>query len=213
MTTLATALDELGLTNDGGAQDARVERYIMAGSELMSKLCNRNLYRAADHVERVAGAGGVYLVVNDHRPIVSIDSIVWDPRDGTTTTVDSDDYAISDAGAGKIEYVGGAWDSSRVQVQRIERTPTGRALPRYKVTYTGGWITPKQDDDGVGDRDLPYDLEDAVLQYVSMRWSRRGQDASVASKKVGPASVTYNGHTVPPAFKQAAQKYKRRAFA
>lgn len=214
LTTLATVNDELGLTSDSGDVDARIERYIMSASEAFASMCDRALHYAVDHVERVSAAGGVYLCVSDHTPIISISEILWDPRDGTTTTVDANDYAISDDGAGKIERVNGAWASTEVKTQSITRIGTGRTLPRYKITYTGGYVTPQQAADDVSlTRTLPYDIEDTVIQMVTTRYRSKGRDQSISSKKVGPASVSYTNAAAPDSVDRVAQKYKRRAFA
>lgn len=220
LTTLATAAGELGITpGEDSAVDARLERYITVASDRLASMCDRDFHHVEGHTERVGNAGGTYLLVSDHLPVVSIASIEWDDGIGDATTVDDTAYRLTDdaAKSGMIERVKGAWRSTQVERQEIERKPTHRSRPLYLVTYTGGWVTPQQvADDDTLTRTLPYDIEDAVVQYVTMRERQRGKDGSVSSKSVGPASVSYetvDGQRVPPAFASVVRTHRRRSFA
>lgn len=226
LTKLATVAAELGITvGADSAVDARIERYIDVGSDLLAQMCNRTFSHESGIVEQVEASRSIYLSVA-RMPILSVSKIEWVDGTGTSTEVDSSRYRLTDdnAESGLIERVYGHWDSTDVYRQAIERKPTTRRKPNYKVTYTAGWITPKQDDDGVGTRSLPHDIEDAIIQYAVMREREQGKDATVAAKSVGPVSVTYrsgdlsyaegpNGHVVPSAFADVVKRYKRRAFA
>ena len=208
-TTLATVQDELGLSSTTSTEDARLERYINEASDMLESLTNRAFYWRSSHTEYVAAFGGRRLQVYEALPIDTLNSITLD--DGvTTTTVDADDYRIEPGRAeeGFIERITGLWESTQSMTEFIEVEPSGFAYPHYAVDYDGGYITPKQDDDGVGTRDLPYDLEAAVIAYVSMRWHGQGLDTSVAKKKIGPVSVTYReGARIPEQMDNVAAHY------
>ena len=100
LTSLATANDELGLTSDAGAVDARVERYILQVSEACAKYCERN-FRKESRAIRLRGSQTRRLVL-PARPLVSIASIVVDG-----TTLAAADYSIEDAEAGLVFREGG----------------------------------------------------------------------------------------------------------
>lgn len=214
MTELSVVLDELGLTSDGGSQDARLERYITVASDLFEQLTGTKWHRQSGHVERVEGFGTPVLYLSDYLPIDSVSSVVFDDGD-STSTVDADDYEVTRPELGELRYIGGGWLDTTVYRQDVstERLPgTEEAL--YKVTYTGGYITPKQDTDGVGTRDLPHGLEQAIVDYVAMRWHQQGKDQTVSREKLGSWSASYvDGHRVPSSFKREVESRKLRAVA
>jgi hypothetical protein len=185
-----------------------LERYINVASDLFSQMVGRDLHYREDVAEKVASGGDVRLVVYEATPIDSITSIVID--DGvTSSTVDSDDYRIEDADAGLIEQIDGTWEDTEVYAWNIERETKGRQLAHYTVTYDGGWVTQEQDDnDGTLTRDLPYDIEQAVIDYVVMKDARRGRDTAVKSMSNLSASVAYMDQEVPPSFVNAVRRYK-----
>ena len=84
----------------------------------------------------------------------------------------------------------------------------------YKITYTAGYITQPQDDAAVGTRSLPYDLEDACIQYCAQRYRTKGRDKSIKQEKLLSASVTYenssgDGSDIPATIRAMIDHYKR----
>lgn len=180
LTTVATMLDELGLS--GTSYDTRLERYILQLSEAAAKYCDRP-FRKESRALTMRGTNTTRLVL-PVRPITSITSIVV-----AGTTLDADDYEIEDAEAGIIFNEGG-WPRADYGVPwSIARDPMGgTAKAEVVVTYTAGYVLPN---DSSGTRNLPYDIEQAIIMGVVSAFRQRGQDRNVASKATGDASISY----------------------
>lgn len=222
LTTLEVTLGELGLApGDSAAIDNRFVRYINIASQLFEKATHRRWYRVDGHQERVAGFGGRQLVVRHHRPVLAVNSIEFD--DGHNQyDIDPDEYEIfgaDDEKAGIITRIDGAWKDTR---ERRTNTmthivpDTERAF--YVIDYDGGYVTPQQVDEAdFPERTLPYDIEDAVVQFCVMRESQRGADTSVSQVSMDRGSITYmtdGGQrvAVPAAFQSAVMHYADRVM-
>lgn len=186
LTTLATLLDELGLS--GSSYDTRLERYVLQVSEAAAKYCDRP-FRKTTYTEKLRGTQTARLVL-PVRPIVSITSIVIDG-----TTLDSGEYSIEDAEAGIIYRAGGWLRFDNVVPWSVARDPiAGTAKRDIVVTYIGGYVLPN---DATGTRNLPYDVEQACIMGVVSAFRQRGQDRNVSSKATGDASISYrNPNTI-----------------
>jgi len=186
LTTLQVAQDELGIDASADLSVfSRIERYINAVSAAIASYCNREFYYEADIVENLPGYGDVRLVVS-RPPLLSISSIVIN-----SGTVDSTEYKIESVDAGFI-YRESGWIWTAVNVGGITFDPLpGTEDPLYVTTYTGGYVTPAQEDAGVGTRTLPYDLEDACLKLLSGRYAQQGENPNIKSEKLLSYAVTY----------------------
>lgn len=213
LTTLAAIEDELPGFTAGGGSDDRMIRYVNEVSDLIERAANRRFYYAEAYVERTQGYGDHRLIVKDHLPLASIDTIHWDDGE-TRDLIESDDYRIADAEAGFIEVVEGRWHDTDVYRWEIERHPTHQDMRWWEVSYTGGWVTPQQDaNDPALDRTLPYDLERAALEYVAMRDGQRGRDPTVTSISLDRGSISYaevDGMQVPASVKSIVSRYRFR---
>lgn len=195
LTTVNRLNAELGLSDDGTILEPLIEE----ASAYLQTECGRSFYRASSYAEKVAGFGGSRLAVSDHLPIVSVASIVFSDGD-TSTTIDATDYELEDVAAGFIRHNGGGWKWTARSNYGITHDPAaGTEEPLYTVTYTGGYITPQQADDGVGTRDLPYDVERAAIDLAKALYWARNRDPGVRGKAVSRASVQYAGalHEIP----------------
>lgn len=189
LTTLATVLDELGLSSDGGPVDARCERYINAASAMVAGHCSRTFERSASIVESVRGRGGPVLYVG--RPIRNITSITLY---GSAIT----DYVVEDADAGRIFRAIG-WPSTAAASDTIMGEPElGTEDPsKIVVTYDGGYVTPAQESLPSLPRTLPFDLEDACVELAVARFRGRGQTKRAASEGYEAKSLTFGGTPIP----------------
>ena len=206
LTTLAAALDELDLVSDGGAQDARLERYIAAASDFLARECRRTFYRADAIVEDLPAFGSAYILVS-RTPVLSVASITY-----RGSTIAASDYSVRDAEAGMI-YRAAGWPWSASRFPSITWPPVpGSEAAVVRVTYSGGYVTPAQVAT-FGTRTLPYDLEDACLAIVATRFSRRGRDLSVKSESLLSHSVAYadgeDGGMLPPIVRDVVARYAR----
>lgn len=186
LTTLDALESELGVSGE----DTYLERLIERASDRFAQACRRSLHREVDIVERVEGYGVPRLVVG--RSVESISSIVL-ITGSTTETIDATTYEIEDADAGFIRRIGGVWGSTAMSQGVLRDRVTDSELALWKVTYTGGYVTPQQAaDDGTLTRSLPYDIEDAVLEMCVAAYRSKGKDLSVRSKKLLSGSITYD---------------------
>ena len=184
LTTLDTVKGELGITD--ASQDDTLTRYINMASDFAEQYCATEFFYEEDIEEKVAGYGSMFLQVS-RVPLLSIDSISLGGDD-----LDSDNYEIHPDGAeGRIYFLSGTtWTAASLDVIDTTTLP-GSERREYIVTYTGGYITPKQEDEAVGTRTLPWDLEDACISMVNNRYAMKGKDSGVKSEKLLSWAVTY----------------------
>ncbi len=212
LTTLATVLDELSLTTDGGVVDARLERYINAASDLIERYCGRTFQREDAIAELVAPKGGAFLLL-ERTPVLSIASIMDDG-----TTIDAAEYELRDADVGNV-YRAAGWPSTARSRGGLTSSPVPGSEERtLTVTYSAGYVTPAQAADADGDffeatRTLPYDLEDACVQMVTTRWLARGVDLRLRQKAYENATMTFGGTPIPPEIMGVLDSYARIASA
>lgn len=209
LTTLATVLDELGLTEDSGARDARLERYINSASAAIARYCSRQFHRSDGIVERLDGHGGTDLVLG-RRPVLDVTSVVVDGA-----TLDAADYELYDVARGipgiLYRHTGWPWTARLAAGYSSEPWP-GSEKRSIVVTYDGGWVTPEQNAQGLfsgAARTLPYDLEDACVRYVTMRFQRRSVDPS--KQAVAQENKSYNlffAGDMPPEIATLVNRYK-----
>lgn len=216
LTTLAEVKTELMIS--GSSEDSYLERLIESASARIAGYCNRAFYWEADIAEAVAGYGHNNLIVL-RAPIVSISSITY-----SDSAVDADNYSVGDAEGGLIYRKDGwSWTASYRVSASPEKFP-GSENKSYEVIYSGGYVTQNQVDlDGSLTRTLPYDLEDACIEFVTSRYSARGRDRNLTSEKIGAASETYaqssssdvsgTGKGIPDSIKGTLNVYRRAILA
>lgn len=210
LTSLARVLDELGLTSDAGAQDARLERYIDAESQRAASFCNRVFQREDAIAETHAPRGGVFLHLR-RTPVVAVTSVTVNGG-----TLQSTDYTLRETAPGfngKL-YRSGGWgwpahSRAGITYGPIPGTEEGTVV----VTYNGGWVTRPQSDSG-GDFEgeavtLPTDLEDAIVQMVATRWKSRDRDRSITEHVYENQTVKFGGVPIPPEAVAVLKGYRR----
>ena len=217
LTTLDTANAELGYnTGEDATRDTRIIRYINAGSQLFETMCGKKFFHVADETTRVRGFNDPRLVVSGHLPLSSVNKIEY--KDGDSTTlIDADDYRIEDADKGFIERTdGNNWSSTAHNETNVStHFVPGSERYWYYVTYTGGYVTPHQQAHGTfASRDLPHDIEEAVIQYVRMKDSQNQANPIVDSIGVDEITIDYVTHgnqriAVPAEFRSAVEHYRR----
>lgn len=195
LTTVAVMLDELGLTSDSGAQDARLERYINAASALIERYCDRLFYRS-DAIVEEHPPGGWTTIRLRRVPAITITTVTI--NDGE---IGSDDYELRDVRPGVPGqlYRPAGWPWSASTMPGITGGPVaGTEKQTVEVTYDGGWVTPRQVADAeFATRTLPHDLEDACVQLVTTRWKGRGRDRAIVAQGLENQSMTFGGIPIP----------------
>jgi hypothetical protein len=203
LTTLEAVRAELALDEDVATNNL-LARYIHAASETFVSLAGRQVHYLPTVLERVAGYGRPRLMLS-RTPVVSIQSIHFNG-----SLVPASAYFIEDAEAGFVSFEAGSWAWQPMVNSSVDLDPVpGTERLSYAVTYAGGWITPQQELESVGERTLPYDIESAVIDTVSVMFNQRGKDRTVVSESILSTSVTYSGHTVSQSMLEAVSAYRR----
>jgi len=89
LTSLANALEKLGLTSDGGSQDAYIENIINRVSDFIENYCHRKFKARLYVKERYDGKGQTILYFNQYPVLaINLDELIWN---ATAKTVTRDD--------------------------------------------------------------------------------------------------------------------------
>jgi hypothetical protein len=176
----------------GSVASSVLEPLIEEASAEFVRLVGRDLHYQTDRLEKVAGYGTPRLMLRGALPLVSI-SQIQRVSGSSSTTVDSSDYEIEDADTGTVRAIGWNWDfTGRYGADIIADPVAGTEEPLYQVTYTGGYVTPEQDaNDGALTRNLPFDIERVIVDYVSSLWLGGGRDKSVVAKTTTRGNVSF----------------------
>lgn len=201
---LSQLKSELGISGD--SENDNLNRIINSISQQIEKYVGRKLYYEADIEEKVAGYGTNFLMVS-RTPLISIDSITY-----SDATEDSNNYEIHGDGNSGLIYRPGGWVNTSESFNTYAGDPiAGTNRKTYTITYTGGYITQKQDTDGVGTRNLPYDIEDAALILSVSRYRKTGSSLGVKSESLLSGEVTYfdsSAHGIPEIVKSILNPYR-----
>ena len=195
LTTVDTVKDDLGIT--GTEFDSYIERQINVYSEKIEKYCKRR-FKKQEYTEKYEGNNTLRLSLKNY-PILSVSALTID-----TEIVDVNDVIISKNQtniyygetssnfSGKYNPLGFPKNALRAG---ISYTETNNILLDTEVTYTAGYVLPK--DDGLPDpRTLPFDLEQACIDMVSYAKNNRTNPQGVKSRKLLSGSITF-GENIP----------------
>jgi hypothetical protein len=211
MTLPVTALlDWANLVGEFGtvaAEDrTHIERLCKSASSFVERYCHRVFSYDAAIVEYQAGYGTAHLVL-ERTPVKSITSITVNG-----STLSSSDYSIASADAGLI-WASGGWPWTAL-IRGGDIAGDGAPDSEEKsivVTYKGGYVCPGQVTAGPPalTRDLPDEIEDAVIQLVVARFAGRGVDPRVQSEKTLSSSVSYFDREIPAMVASLLAPYRR----
>lgn len=189
LTTIDAVRAQLGLGPEDTSQDAVLARMINSASDVIRTYCDRDFARA-QRTDRLEGPGGPVLLLPLY-PVLQVESVT---ADGTPVPVEEYDV---DAQAGRLIRRRGSW-------------PGGPGLT-VEVVYEAGYITPEQARKGVGERDLPYDLEEACIATVMSWYSRRSMPPDVQSFWVEQIRVQFDQERdwLPTPVQRILDRYRR----
>jgi hypothetical protein len=211
LTTLDAVKAELEITDS--SSDSILQRYIHVVSDRFVAACNRNFHYVEDHEEQLSDAASAYLSPSDFDNIQSVSKITYDG-----TEVPAAHYTLQDNGL--IVHESGSWEDTRYLIEGpLPYISPQQARPLYVVTYTAGYVTPKQEDDDPSlTRNLPYDLEEAIIKEVAKLYFQQGRDTTITAMNVLSAQVRFQNtkpgeDLVTQAFKDAVKKYSRQVIA
>ncbi len=206
LTAVQTVKDEIGLS--GTDDDNFIDRLIDEISGAITTYTDR-VFAQEKVEERVPGYDHPDLIVS-RTPIQSIESIEF-VSNGSATTIDSDNYFISDAEAGFVRrdeaISGGIWSSTlRVSTDLVPHHPPLAPELSWKVTYTGGYVLPNWSDT----RDLPHDIERACLEGVKARFLARQRDPNITRINIDNIySASFTQFGLPETALQLLDPYRR----
>lgn len=198
LTTVAAVNAELssdsGLEHraDAAAVETVLERMIQGFSGQMASYCNRRFERVTDQVELITTIGDQYIRLM-HAPIVSVTSIEWLDRDGEVLE-ELVGWTIEDDGAAGLVYFGNGFPVLiGLPLSPEPSAIANRVRARIRVTYTGGFITPPQEDPGPPPvvRDLPEQIEEQCIREVVSAFWNRNRNRDIDSRTSDIATTTY----------------------
>lgn len=179
LTTLSRAKSYLGIS--GSSKDFVLTMIILAVSKFVESYTGRN-FKAQTYTQQLYNGKDSPRLWLKAPPIDPGVTVVIQGRNSSDAgddweTLDTDDYLVN-YDSGYIERLYGDFVAGE---------------QNYRVTYKGGYTLPSDSgyQDGTDDnKDLPYDLELAVLDLVASGYNSR-QTQGVKSQKVGDVSITY----------------------
>lgn len=205
LTTKDVVKDELQLSVS--THDSWIDRQIKVASQRFCELAGRNFHRVDGHTEQVSvRENRARLRVGDFANVRAVNSVKYDGAE-----VDSGLYTLESTGMLVHEQ---RWTGTSFTDGVLSSYPSNDAAERlFEVDYDAGYVTPAQAPFGAGSepRDLPYTIEEAVVQYVVMKYAQRGKDESVKSMSILSSSIEWQGERMPATFKDAVLEYRNHA--
>lgn len=197
--------------------DKQLRRLLLAASDAICAYVGYDLSYQVRTGE-IHKADGAITLVTKNAPLLSVQEIRFrdDPIDNTNDA----EYIIANAKGGIIQFCRAKCYSSTRRPGIANRPMRGDEQYLYEVDYTSGYVTAEQEAKSGGAlvRTLPFDIEQAAIDWVSYAFGTRGSVGDIKSEKIGDASVSYgtSGSTgligksgLPTKTESKLRKYKR----
>jgi len=211
LTDKSAVKSKRGLDLSGTDWDTAIDAWIREASRHLTDAIGRSLHRVSGHTEKLGTRGSQSLYVRDHLPVVEVAEVTYDGE-----TVDAADYELGAAPEGELlRKHGYCWHNTSYaagwQGKRDDPRPPEKL---YAVTYEGGYVTPVQAPFGPDSdaRDLPWDIEGAIIEYCVMKYHQAGTDQTAVQEKLGDSSkkwATVDGRRVPHSFADVVDRYQK----
>ena len=161
LVSLDDALDELGLTSDGGTQDTQVGRMIGRVSAAISTYCDRVFVRQSyrDQFRYACFSSGVPLILS--QAPIAVD------EDGDLVLIASEDGTAVAAAEWEVNRTAG-------MLYRLDSAAGAAA-------WSGSLIVVDYD---AGFDLIPEDVQAAALEWMGVRWATRGRDPALRSLSI-----------------------------
>lgn len=179
LTTVAKVKATLGISSTD--QDELIEDMVRAASDFVVTYCGRDFARQRVR-ESIVSKGTPELLLS-LTPVINIEFVDYDDSEIT-------DWVLYDKEAGIIQRRNG-FQSTNLPFHTIDRAPSSYHEKRWHVTYTGGFVLPNWDV-SEGTRNLPYDLERAVIDMVKTQVKTAPIDGNMRSYKIGDTQITWD---------------------
>jgi hypothetical protein len=224
VTSIVTAAPSRGFTtvealkarvDTGTTPDAILAQDIEAWSLRFEGLADRVL--AKERVIETIYGRGLAILILQRRPIVEVHSIsIGD------TVLDEDLYRVSEPSSGMVRLElferYSTWLSGDSDPGLASNPPDNR----YVVDYTGGFVLPGWDEETYGVRDLPIDVELAIVGAIKVGYGRQGPAlaAGLTAERLGDYSWSAGSSSaggggragsvtdITPAFAELAGRYR-----
>lgn len=196
LTTLEAVKADLRITH--ADDDVWLTRMINRLSTSAERYCGRPFGRAEDVVEDVRQDGQSRWLYLRRMPIESVASVEL----AAGGTVAASEYRLAERGTeeiGALVLKSGTWPTAPLYASNPTRVYPDEDDVTATVTYTGGYVLPKDGPAVDPAVDLPPDIEDAVIaavadQYLAREAGRNagsGAAAGVKSERLLDAAVSY----------------------
>lgn len=186
LTDLDTVNAELGFTTGvDPIRDALLERYINVASQAFQTLIDRCLAKTVYTGYKAASNNSNNFYLKEY-PILSVESF--------QISGDDYDYEIIETGEeGSYLYNEDGFVGNARVFGSLTRTYYGESSLDVEVDYTAGYVLPKDAGDPTPIRTLPYDIEDAVINVVIIKYKERCMGATgMKSYKNGKRTIEFN---------------------
>lgn len=183
--------------------DTMIDDMISATSDFVVNYCGREF--AKQRVKESLPGKGLPEILLSITPLVSVEKVEFDD-----TEIES--WVIHDREAGIILRRGG-FRSTNLPFNTINSHPSSYEENRWHFTYVGGFILPGWNGNN-GTRNMPYDLERAVIDIVKGQYLSRDIDASITRYRIGDTQAWWDrrGAGSMPEAAEMVLNYYRRAF-
>lgn len=196
LTEIDAVKDELGIDCADTSLNSLIARKINTVSTAAAKYLNRGLLQfQVGIVEKRAGSSRTRIQVT-RTPLKTLTSVTILSGLNVSEVVALADIDVEDDGRTGILYLRSGWPRVRGRMSGASQDPLADTDEKnIQITYDGGWVLPDQarQSSGALVRDLPEDIEEAVVSAVVGRMDRRGENRGIKSEKLLSHSVTYEG--------------------
>jgi len=182
LTTLANLKMYIGLDLADTSQDTLLTILVNSASQRVADYCNRD-FALQQYTDNLVGNNRQTITLK-HYPVMSLISVTMDDNviDLTDIDIDSEEGQLFDAAS--------IWDQPGNLQNSLAQFPSDFQIAMLSaeanlqkrnifITYTAGYVLPKDDSPAATPpvaRTLPWSLEEAVWQLVSINYNMRGAE-------------------------------------
>lgn len=172
---LLTTVPRLQVELDETGNEVELEILIAEASAAVERFTDRPF--AKERVTETLEGFNRPKMILGRTPIVTVHEVQF-----KDTTVTSTSYSVDNAKAG-VMFRKTGWLTTELLTQHIVLQPIGIGTRDWSFDYTAGYVLPSFS--STEDRDLPYDIERAVIE-TAKAWRRsRDRDPTIKSEKIG----------------------------
>lgn len=205
LTTVERFKEYHGITVD--THDTVISRLIIGVSAFVEKYCKREFKRQAFTNVEYNGRGTSKLLLK-HYPIDSGQTFSIQERGGLGHDWGSTDWDSFESADYRVDYEKGIVVANRNFQE---------GFLNFRASYTAGFYLPSNasfQDGTDDDKDLPYDLENAVWDLVAGTFDNRKSNKKISTQQVRDVSITYMKELrMNPDIKIILDSYRRAVYA